>query len=123
MTLVEIENEVMRIVAELPDEMRTPLAEVVFIIADEPDEATRAEAGLDADDDLLGFYRGIPLPDRTTDMQGDLPDTIYLFRKAILREARQTDAVVHQIVRETALHEIAHFFGYEDEDLEAMGVY
>lgn len=123
MTADAMEKEVRRIVAELPGEMSSRLEEVSFFIQDGPDHVTRIEAGLSPDDDLLGFYRGIPLPERTGDLLPDLPDAIFLFRTAILREARYSRTPIEQVLRETLLHEIAHFFGYDDDELEQLGVY
>lgn len=69
---------------------------------------------------LLGLYRGIPLTARGNEYAGVLPDTIQIFRYPILRQAR-SEAEVVELVRTTVLHEVAHHFGIDDAELDALG--
>lgn len=71
------------------------------------------------DPDLLGVYEGIPLTERGQDYFGVLPDRIRLFRSTIEAEARG-EADVTRVVRETVIHEVAHFFGISDERLHDL---
>lgn len=71
---------------------------------------------------LLGFYEGVPLPDRTIDYGLVPPDVIYVFQKAI-EEICSTEDEIRDEVRRTVWHEIAHHFGIDDERLEEMGRY
>lgn len=71
---------------------------------------------------LLGFYEGVPLPDRTADYGLVPPDVIYVFQKAI-EEICSTEDEIRDEVRRTVWHEIAHHFGIDDERLEEMGRY
>jgi predicted Zn-dependent protease with MMP-like domain len=48
-----------------------------------------------------------------------LPDKITIFKLPILEEANGDQAAVRTIVTETVWHEIAHYFGYDDEEIEA----
>ena len=81
-----------------------------------------SEGALDAEGDggtLLGLYVGIPLIDR---YGGDpaLPDCIYLYRRPILEVCDSYDGVVEEI-RITLLHEIGHYLGLGEQDLERLG--
>ena len=69
------------------------------------------------DPELLGVYEGVPLTDRRLDDML-LPDTITLFQKTIEDEAADTDGDVYRVVRETLIHEIAHYFGFEEDEIE-----
>ena len=69
---------------------------------------------------LLGLYRGIPLPQRTTAYAGVLPDQITIYRLAICAVCRTEEDVVEQ-VRRTVIHEIGHHFGIGDERLRELG--
>jgi predicted Zn-dependent protease with MMP-like domain len=69
---------------------------------------------------LLGLYRGIPLPQRTTSYAGVLPDQITIYRQAICAVCRTEDEVVEQ-VRRTVIHEVGHHFGIGDARLRELG--
>jgi predicted Zn-dependent protease with MMP-like domain len=70
--------------------------------------------------DLLGLYHGIPLTDRGDTYAGVLPDRIQIFREPILRIARDR-ADAEELIRTTVLHEIAHHFGIDDDQLHTLG--
>ena len=72
------------------------------------------------DGDLLGYYDGIPLSERDSHYGGVLPDRIVIFRDAIL-ELCQSEAEVVDEVRITVWHEVAHYFGIDDERLHDLG--
>ena len=69
--------------------------------------------------ELLGLYIGVPLPDRGSELP-QLPDLIYLFQRPIERRCSTPQEVVEE-VRVTLLHEVGHYFGLEEEDLERQG--
>jgi predicted Zn-dependent protease with MMP-like domain len=69
---------------------------------------------------LLGLYHGIPLTRRGDTYAGVLPDRIQIFREPILRMARDR-ADAEELIRTTVLHEIAHHFGIDDEQLHVLG--
>lgn len=69
---------------------------------------------------LLGLYRGIPLPQRTTSYAGVLPDQITIYRLAICAMCR-TEADAVEQVRRTVIHEVGHHFGIGDERLRELG--
>jgi predicted Zn-dependent protease with MMP-like domain len=68
---------------------------------------------------LLGLYEGIPLTRRGFSYSGVLPDRITLFRRTIESVAR-TDDQLRRAVRDTVVHEVAHFFGISDERLAEL---
>ncbi|MGB5620932.1 MAG: metallopeptidase family protein [Gammaproteobacteria bacterium] len=71
-------------------------------------------------DDLLGLYDGIPLQERGPDYVAELPDTIFIFREPHLALNLSPDELRVEIQR-TVLHELAHYFGIDDERLEQLG--
>lgn len=71
------------------------------------------------DPQLLGLYVGVPLPERSdTSTRSELPDRIYLFQRNLEHEACDRVELVEQI-RITLFHEVGHYFGFSDEELEA----
>lgn len=96
--------------AGLPRWVRERLDNVAVIVEEEPPEDDRA---------LLGLYEGVPLTERGADYFGVLPDRIRLFRRVIEDEAESEEEVT-RVVRETVIHEVAHFFGISDERLHDL---
>ena len=72
------------------------------------------------DSDLLGFYDGIPLSERDSWYSGVLPDRIVIYRDAIL-DLCDSEAQVVDEVRITVWHEVAHYFGIDDDRLDELG--
>lgn len=101
------ERLVAKALAGLPDEFQSRLENVVVLIEDEPPEDMT---------DTLGLYEGVPLTERTSDDMS-LPDLITLFKGPIER-ACHTEEELEDEVRLTVLHEVGHFFGLEEEQLE-----
>jgi predicted Zn-dependent protease with MMP-like domain len=92
-----------------------------IVIADEPSDEQLRHNGITDGSTLLGLYEGIPLTERG-DLYGVgivLPDKITIFKLPILEEAQGDEMEIRKIVTETVWHEIAHYFGYDDEEIEA----
>ncbi len=72
------------------------------------------------DEDLLGLYEGVPLTER--DHYGDLelPDRITLYRLALCRHVDNLEHLREEILI-TVVHEVAHFFGIDDDRLHELG--
>lgn len=70
--------------------------------------------------DLLGLYEGVALTERDTHYAGFLPDTITIYRDALL-DMCESDAEVVDEVKITVIHEIAHHFGIDDYRLHELG--
>jgi predicted Zn-dependent protease with MMP-like domain len=69
---------------------------------------------------MLGLYMGVPLPERGIDYAGELPDVIYIFRYPHLELGLPADELRGEIAK-TLVHEIAHYFGFDDDYLEEIG--
>jgi predicted Zn-dependent protease with MMP-like domain len=72
------------------------------------------------DPDILGLYHGIALTERTSQYGGALPDTITIYRDAILAVC-DSEAEVTEEVAITVVHEVAHYFGIGDARLHELG--
>jgi predicted Zn-dependent protease with MMP-like domain len=69
---------------------------------------------------LLGLYVGTPLTHKSVMAPWEYPEAIYIFQNNIQRISRSREEVIAQ-VRATVLHEIAHHFGMEDDELDEIG--
>jgi predicted Zn-dependent protease with MMP-like domain len=105
---------------EIPEPFRARLAAVEVVVEDEPTAEMLREMGLHPRrDTLFGLYEGTPLGERGSD-GALLPDRITIFYRPLVRTFR-TPAAIRREVRKTLVHEVAHFFGLADGDIEAEG--
>ena len=78
------------------------LDNVVFLVEDQP---TDSEA-------VLGIYEGVALTERGDYGYGELPDRIVLYRRPLLEQSESLEHLVH---------EIAHYYGIDDQQLHELG--
>jgi len=116
----EFERQVERVLDAIPEEFRRHFDNLAFVIEDRADAELLAEAGYGPDEELLGFYRGYPLSERQHDLVPLEPDFIYLFQEAIEDEAVAARLPVRQVIFETVLHEVAHYFGFSEEEMDRI---
>ncbi len=104
----------------IPAELREALDNIEVAIDDWPSEDQLTETGLDPDELLFGFYQGTPLPERSPMVPYTLPDLITIFQGS-LEEACETEDELRDEIRRTVVHEIAHYFGFDEEKLAELG--
>ena len=104
------EEHVRRALDSLPPELARALENVAVVVEDENPE----------DPDLFGLYDGTPLPERDSGWAGSLPDRIAIYRRP-LEESFQDPAELEEEIRITVLHELAHYFGIEEDRLLELG--
>ncbi len=98
------------VLAKLPPDLRAEAASVILDIADEPPEG----------EDLLGLYEGVPLVERGPDDVRLEPDRITLFC-APLAAVADNEAELRREIHITLVHELGHFFGFDEEELRERG--
>lgn len=94
----------------IPPSLAQAIDNVVILVEDQHPE----------EPDLLGLYEGIALTDRDTTYAGALPDTITIYREALLDMCDTEEDVVEEVAI-TVIHEIAHHFGIDDDRLHELG--
>ncbi|MEX0805687.1 MAG: metallopeptidase family protein [Candidatus Binatia bacterium] len=121
MNAKEIREEAARVLDELPEEFREQLNNIEIVVHRRPSKRQLREMELDEHEEVLyGLYEGIPLPDRSAFDPPILPDKITLFFESLMEDFPDPDELREQI-RRTVLHEIAHYFGMDDEEIEKLG--
>jgi predicted Zn-dependent protease with MMP-like domain len=107
---MSFEEHVRAALDSLPPRLAEALENVAVVVKDEnPD-----------DPDLFGLYEGTPLPERSGASVGGLPDQITIYRLPLEETFPDTDELEEEI-RITVLHELAHYFGIDEERLEQLG--
>jgi predicted Zn-dependent protease with MMP-like domain len=95
------------------------MANLAIVVEDEPSRELLREMEIEPPGTLLGLYQGTPLTERRWDYGNTLPDRILLFQGPLERESDDEDDLMVAI-GETLIHEIGHYFGMSEEQIEAI---
>ncbi len=112
----DIERITLATLAELPEEVRTKLEKVPILIDDIPSEDVVADG---FDPRSLGLFSGVPMPD--DGHAQPVVTNIHLYKRNLERFAHDEEHLAEEI-RITVLHETAHYFGLDEDDLEKLGL-
>lgn len=103
----------------IPARFREALANIAIVVEDEPTNAQLHDVEIEPPDTLLGLYEGTPLTERHWADGNRLPDKITLFQGPIEDVSEDEDDVVI-CIGETLIHEIGHYFGLSEEEIEEI---
>jgi predicted Zn-dependent protease with MMP-like domain len=115
----EFEALVERALRTLPRRFREEIANVAIVVEDWADDETLRELDIEPPDTLYGLYRGIDLTHRDTSYGNVLPDTIHIYQGPIEEDCADA-AEMAELVRDTVIHEIGHYFGLDDDTMEGI---
>jgi len=106
---------------DLPTDFASHLENVAVVIETEPTPDLLRSLGLNPRrDTLFGLYQGTPLSERGSTYGNALPDTISIFYRPLLQACR-TPAQLRREIRKTVIHEIGHYFGMDEDEIERLG--
>ncbi len=121
MTRREFERIVEEAVQALPDPFRGKIENVVFRVAESPNRRqSRSQDVGGREPSLYGLYEGVPRTERSIEESLREPDRITIFKRAIERDHRSRAGMV-KCIQETVLHELGHYFGLDDNQLDQLG--
>jgi predicted Zn-dependent protease with MMP-like domain len=119
MTRREFERLVAEAVTLIPARFRREMKNLSIVVEDEPAAELLAEMEIEPPDSLYGLYQGTPLPERMWGYGNTLPDRITLFKRPIEHDCEDEDEM-RAVVGETLIHEVGHYFGLSEEEIEAI---
>jgi len=119
MTLKRFKQIAREAIVELPAMFHPHIDDVAILVKRRPSPRLLKELEVPAEDDLFGLYEGPALTERSGSDAPDIP-RITLFYEPLL-EACETEAELAREIRVTVLHEIGHFFGLDEEQLDELG--
>jgi predicted Zn-dependent protease with MMP-like domain len=115
----KFERLVAEALASIPRRFRDAMSNLAIVVEEEPSPELLDEMEIEPPDTLLGLYQGTPLTERHWDYGNALPDRILLFQGPLERESEDEDDLVVGI-GETLIHEIGHYFGLSEEEIEEI---
>jgi len=121
MTRREFERIVEEAVKSLPEAFRKRIENVAIRVAESPNRRqSRSPDPKGHEPSLYGLYEGVPRTERAVDDSFQQPDRITIFKRAIERDHRSRAGMV-KCIQETVLHELGHYFGLDDSQLDELG--
>jgi predicted Zn-dependent protease with MMP-like domain len=119
MTRREFETLVEKALRRLPKAFKDKIKNVAVVVEDWADDETLADVGIEPPDTLYGLYRGIDLTRRDSGYGNVLPDTVTIYQGPIEEDCEDEEEMA-ELVRETVIHEIGHYFGLDDETMHRI---
>lgn len=104
----------------IPPRFAREVRNLAVVIEDEAPAQLLREMDLAEDEGLLGLYQGTPLTERDWSYGNSLPDKVTLFQQTIEEECEGDDDEIVVAIGETLIHELGHYFGLSEEEIEAI---
>ena len=119
MTRDDFKGLVEAALADIPPRFRREMQNIAIVVEDEPSPEILQEMEIERPDSLYGLYQGTPLTERGWGHGNVLPDRITLYQRPIEEDSEdREDAIV--CIAETLIHEIGHYFGLSEEEIEEI---
>jgi len=99
----------------LPKKFKHKLRNIMIEIEDRPPSDLLDDMGIESGT-LFGLYQGVPLTEREWNFGNVLPDRIIIYQEPIEQAAFSSEEI-EEIVLDTVVHEIGHYFGFDDRTL------
>ncbi len=109
------EELVQKALRTLPKKFKEKLENIAIHVEDEPSQDVLDDMDIE-EGTLYGLYQGVPLTERGWSYGNVLPDRIVIYQRPIEGDAR-SEGEIEEIVRDTVMHEIGHYFGFDDRAL------
>ena len=119
MTRQAFEALVRDALAAIPQDFRERFNNLEIVVEDHPAPDLIAEMGLEPSETLFGLYHGTPLTERGWSHGNELPDRIVIYQRS-LEEAFDDEGELFEEVCLTIIHEAGHYFGLEEDEIEAI---
>jgi predicted Zn-dependent protease with MMP-like domain len=119
-TLQDIVTLAEQALAAIPPRFTEHARRIAIVVEEMADDETLDAMGIESGYDLTGLYRGTPMPRASATDPNPEPDMILLYREPILLEWIETGEDLAALVNNVLVHELAHHFGFTDDDIGAL---
>ena len=119
MTRDAFEQLVAEALTLIPRRFRREMKNLALIVESEPSPELLEEMEIEPPDSLYGLYQGTPLPERSSNTAFAMPDRITLFQRPIEEDCEDEDEI-RAVIGETLIHEVGHYFGLSEEEIEEI---
>jgi predicted Zn-dependent protease with MMP-like domain len=112
------EKLIQKSLLRLPRRFKQKLKNISVEVEDRPSAELLRDMGITSGT-LFGLYQGVPLTQREWNYGNVLPDRIVIYQRPI-ESAAVSPVEIEEIVLDTVMHEIGHYFGFSDDELDEM---
>ena len=110
----------------MPPLVHELLDKIPLHVEDYPPRDVMEEKGISEPDELCGLFSGVAITEKSIEHSGQLPDVVTIYRLGIMAAARDEEgrisaSALRDEIRTTLLHELAHFHGLNEDELEELG--
>ena len=119
MTRAKFERLVTEAIALIPRRFRREIKNLALVVENAPSQELLDEMEIEPPDTLYGLYQGTPLTERGWAHGNQLPDRITLYQEPIEADCEDEDEV-RAVIGETLIHEVGHYFGMSEEQIEEI---
>ena len=108
-----------RVLESMPGVIRETILQVPVLVEPKPSAAV-AERAPQVTPDIVGLFVGSTVGEKVNAPSG-YPDVVLLFQRNLERAGRSRTEVAREI-KITLLHEYGHYLGFDEEELEHLGL-
>ena len=119
-SLADLEVLAREVFAGLPADFRALCEDLVIQVDDFATDEVLDTMDIDDPFDLMGLFQGVGLPFRSESAPMQMPNMVWLYRRAMVDYWAEHDETIGAIVAHVLIHEIGHHFGLSDADMEAL---
>ena len=116
----EFEDAVERALEMIPEMFRTQLKNMTIVVEDHPPQDLLLEMEVPHGETLFGVFTGVPLPERSVIEPPLYPDAILIFSEPLMAACHSLEELEEEIAI-TVVHEVAHYLGLSESQLEELG--
>jgi predicted Zn-dependent protease with MMP-like domain len=116
----QFDDRVQRALDRIPEPFQAAMDNLVITVEKRPSKALLASMGLPPDEPLFGVFDGVPLTERSAMDPPLYPDRIVLFQEPLEAYCRSL-AELEREIEITLVHEMAHYLGMDEAEIEALG--
>jgi predicted Zn-dependent protease with MMP-like domain len=120
------DRELERVLDAMPELVHQLLEKVPLHVEDYPPDDVLREQGIEDPEELCGLFTGVPLTEQSMALSGTPPEVVTLYRLGLLAAAEDDDGRIakrrlREEIRITILHELAHYHGLTEDELDQLG--
>jgi len=115
MDRLSFEKLVQNALRRLPRRFKKKLENISIVVEEKPTAELLRDMEIESGT-LFGLYQGVPLTERGWNYGNMLPDRIVIFQQPI-EEVASSPTEIEEIVMDTVIHEVGHYFGFSDDTL------
>ena len=104
----------------IPEMFRAQSNNITIAVEDHPSQELLREMGIPPGETLFGVFTGVPLLERSVIDPPLYPDVILIFREPLMGACQSMEELEEEIAI-TVVHEVAHYLGLSEEQLEDLG--